>query len=215
MGADARRVALDLFCEHELAARHPQCGCEGAQSSAGSPGPVKHEEKVRLFLTSTSDIKGKRHAQRKERPFKPQSLKRAFTTELSVVRLTHSSAKELEYSASLLHNYQSEREPMYGGLLSVVDFPVSAVRMNVDGLGAMCVFETPCKVEEDGSFKRPSHADIANSAHGLTKEENMAKRQIIYNRIVEHGTQCRVEDVDDCNLIPFLPKIVKDEGSAQ
>ena len=220
MGADARRVALDLFCEkeldvEELASRHPQCGCENAPSPKGSPGPVQHEEKVRLFLVSTSDIKGEKQAQREKRFFKAQSLKRAFTTGLSVVRLPHASVEELEYSASLLYDFQSKRNPEYGGLLLVVDFPVFAVRMNIDGLGAMCVFETPSERQEDGSFKRPSHADIANSASGLAEEDKLAKRQIIYNRIVEHGMQRRVEDVDEGNLVPFLPKIVKDEGSAR
>jgi len=220
MSAEARRAELDLFCEQEidaeaLAARNPHCACECAKSPSGSPGPVQNEEIVRLFLASPSDIEGKRRVQREKRPFRAKSLQRAFTRGLSVVRLAHASSKELEYSASLLHTHQSGRDSKHGGLLSVVDFPVAAVRMCVDRFGSMCVFETPAEAQGNGSFKRPSHADIANSVNGLAEEAKKAKREVIYNRIIEQGNQLRVEDVDGCNLAQFLPEIVKNEGRAQ
>ena len=219
MSAEARRADLDLFCEEEidveeLAARNPQCGCEAASSPKGSPGPVADEEVVRLFLTSPSDIEGKRRAQRERRPFKAKSLQKVFTKGLSVVRLPHATRDELEYSASILHGYQSDRDPEYGGLLCVVDFPVTAVRECPNDLALMCVFETPLEAEEDGSFKRPSHADVAHSANGLPDEEKKAKREIIYNRIIEQGDQRKAENVTDCDLAQFLPEIVKREGRA-
>ncbi|MCY4153451.1 MAG: hypothetical protein OXE94_14625 [Aestuariivita sp.] len=137
-----------------------------------------------------------------------------MTTGLSAVRLSHASVEEIEYSASLLYDFQAERDPEHGGLLSVIDFPVSVVRMEIDHLGAMCVFETPCEPRDDGSFRRPSHADIVNSVHGLVEEAKKVKLEILHNRIQKHGNQHHVEDVTDCNLVPFLPKIVKDESGA-
>ncbi len=219
MGAEAWRADLDRFCDQELdvedlALKNPKCACEGAQSPSGSPGPVKNAERVRLFLVSTSDIRGQQRVQREQRPFKVQSLKRALTTGLSVVRLSQASAEEIEYSASLLYDFQSERDPEHGGLLSAIDFPVSIVRMEINDLGSMCVFETPCEPQEDGSFRRPSHADIVNSVHGMVEEAKKVKLEILRNRIQKHGNQRHVEDMTDCNLVPFLPKIVKDESGA-
>ncbi len=179
MSAKAWRDALDQFCRKEmdveaLAERHPRCACEGADSPTGSPGPVKDDEIVRLFLTSRSDIEGKKRAQREKRPFRAKSLQRVFVHGLSVVRLGHATPEEMEHSASLLHDNQSRRDPQHGGLLAVMDFPVEAVRNKREN---MCVFETPLEPRGDGSFGRPSHADIVSAVAGLTDEQKMAKRR--------------------------------------
>ena len=213
-----RRSDLDSFCKgeidvEELARRHPNCGCEEATSSKGSPGPVQLDENVRLFLTSRSDIEGKRKAQREKRPFRALSLQKAFSNGLSVVRLWYADRDELEYTASLLHAFQSKRDSKHGGVLAVVDFPVKAVRDCADPEARMCVFETPLEKNGQASFKRPSHADVAHSLGGLPDHSKKAKRDIIYNQIIEHGIQKNAEDVEGCNLAQFLPRIVIDEGS--
>ena len=175
---------------------------------------MQSDEVVRLFLTSRSDIDGKRRAQREKRPFKASSLQKAFTKGLSVVRLSHAEEIELEYSASILHAYQSDQHAEHGGLLAVVDFPVEAVRECADDEAQMCVFETPLEKDGEATYKRPSHADVAHSIDSLTEDQKKAKREVIYNQIIEQGTQRNVEDVDDCNLAQFLPRVVLDEGRA-
>jgi hypothetical protein len=217
MSAEAKRATLNSFCcqeidVEELAALHPECGCEGAQTVEGSPGPVTNDEVLRLFLTSPSDIRGERKAQREKRPFGQRSLQKAYTKGLSVVRICHASQEEIEYTASLLHAYQSKRDPKNGGLLCVVDFPVSAVREGPDPDAVLCALETPLDWQSEGYFLRPSHGDVVNSKSGLLEEIKKAKREVAYNRIVELGEQRRVEDVTDSNLSQFLPQIVVDEG---
>lgn len=219
MNAAAKRAALDSFCDlaisvEELAARYPNCGCESAATVDGSPGPVTKDEVLRLFLTSPSDIDGKRREQREKRPFKKASLQKIFTKGLSVVRMRHAAPSEIEYSASILFAYQSGRDPVHGGILSVVDFPVAAVREDADAVSLMCVLETPLERQASGEFLRPSHGDVVNSASGLSEEARLAKRDVAYNRIVELGKQSNVEQVSDSNLAQFLPQIVAAAGRA-
>lgn len=154
MSAEIWRTDLEAFSAEEfgveeLARRHPVCACEGASSPDGSPGPVQAGEIVRLFLTSRSDIDGKRAALRERRPFKAGSLQKVFTKGLSVVRLAHADQVELEYAASILHGVQFRNSNEYGGVLAVIDFPVEAVRICEDSDARMCVFETP--LERDAS----------------------------------------------------------------
>ena len=217
MSADIRRSDLEAFSAEEfgveeLARRHPVCACESAKSPDGSPGPVQAGEIIRLFLTSRSDIDGKRAALREKRPFKASSLQKAYTKGLSVVRLAHADRAELEYAASILHDFQFENSKDYGGVLAVVDFPVEAVRICEDPIARMCVLETPLKRDANGKFVRPSHADVAYSQSGISEEMKKAKRDIIYNQIVTQGQQLNVEDVTGCDLAQFLPHVIKIEG---
>ena len=50
---------------------------------------------------------------------------------------------------------------------------------------------------------------------GLTDEEQKASLEVIYNQIVEDGCQIRAEDVDNCDLVQFLPEIVTNESEPQ
>lgn len=217
MSAEATRESLDAFCKQDLtvedlAAKYPGCLCETAAPVEGSPGPVGDEETLRLFLTSPSDIEGKRRSQRERRPFRQGSLQKAFTKDLSIVRIDFATAQEVEYSAGLLYQYQSGRDPLHGGLLSVMDFPVRAVRGCADFEPEFCVLETPLEMQEDGSFLRPSHGDVVNSKSGLSLEQQKAKREVVFNRIVQLGQLRRAEDVADSDLAQYLPQIIVDEG---
>lgn len=219
MNAEARRTDLEAFSAEEfgvdeLARRHPGCACEMASSPDGSPGPVRSCEVIRLFLTSRSDIDGTRAALRQSRPFKANSLQKAFTKGLSVVRLANADRTELEYTASLLHAFQVKKSGDFGGVLAVIDFPVEAVRDCEDQDAKMCVLETPLERDISGKFLRPSHADVVYSYSNIPDEVKKAKRDVIYNQIIEQGTQLKAEDVTECDLAQFLPKVIKDEGRA-
>ncbi len=217
--AEVWRNDLEAFVSgkldvEELARRHPLCACENAVSPNGSPGPVQAGEIIRLFLMSRSDINGEKANLRQRRPFKAGSLERAFTRGLSVVRLTHADQEELEYTASKLHAFQFEKSEKFGGVLAVMDFPVEAVRDSEDAEARMCVLETPLDCDASGKFLRPSHADVVYSRSGIPDELKKAKREVIYNQIVQKGRQLNAEDVRDCNLAQFLPQVIKDEGRA-
>lgn len=216
MSGAEKRKALDKFCigdisVDELADEYPDCACERAESPENSPGPVMDEERLRYFLTSTSDIDGKRATQLQKRPFKVKSLKRAFTTGLSVCRLAHASSDELELTASKLHQFQFQKNENAGGVLATLDFSAGLVRAPIDKDAAkgFCVLETPLDQKDDGTFERPSHADIVNSLNGLTDEQKKTTLDLMYNRMVKDGVQTKAEEVADCDLKPFLPNALK------
>ena len=94
---EAMRRSIDDFCNQslnveELATRHPCCECEHAASPDKSPGRVDSSEILRLFLTSRSDIDARSAAKRSRRPFRVQSLKKAYKNGLSISRLRYASA---------------------------------------------------------------------------------------------------------------------------
>ena len=204
------RESLNSFINEQLnvedlASLHPFCGCESADSEEGCYGPVKASEVVRYFLMSPSDIGNASAEKLKIRPFNSTSLKRAFTTGLSVSRLAHATSEELEKTAAILFTFQVARSPSLGGVLAVIDFPVESVRVCPKPHAPFCVLETPLDPLPDGQFERPSHADVVNSVANLSDESKKACREIIYNQIKVQGTQTSCEDVTDCNLQQYLP----------
>lgn len=214
MSAEQKRELIEEFSAgrltvEDLAEAMPECACEGAAPVEGSPGPVSDDETLRFFLTSRSDVDGKRESQLKKRPFKAAALKKAYTVGLSVSRLEHASREELEYTAGLLHGIQVEKSGEYGGVVGVVDFTAKAVRQGSEPSVPMCVLETPLDKNLEGGLSRPSHADVVNSKAGMTEEEKKSSREIIYNAICQIAAKVRSEDVADCNLLEFLPGILK------
>lgn len=215
MPDDPKRKDLNRFCTgeintDELALLYPSCACESASSPAGSFGHVLNQERVRFFLLSRSDVDGKREpAKLASRPFRPTQLKKAERDGVSVCRLTHASRAELELTAEMLHGLMVGQYAEYGGILGVVDFPVSAVRVCPGEHSPLCVFETPLDPIPAGGFRRPSHADLVNSKVGMTEEEKLKNRAIIHNQIVAQGTQTRSEQVTDSDVARYLPAILR------
>lgn len=214
MCVDDKRTSLDAFCAEEitvdeLAVRHPDCACESAPSTEGSHGPVADDEQLRLFLTSRSDINAKKPSHLEKRTFNATSLKKAYTNGLSTYRLKFASSAELESSAEILYTGKLETDPEYGGILAVMDFPVAAVRQCPGPSPAMCVLETPLDLVSAGKFLRPSHCDVVNSTPIPTDEERLAARRTIFNQIMAAGQKTRAEDVTDCDLVQFLPKVAR------
>lgn len=212
-----KRKSLESFLSQEisvdeLAVRHPDCGCEDAASEAGSPGPVASDEILRLFLTSRSDIDAKKKNQLSNRKFRATSLQKAYTNGLSTYRLSHATSDELELSAKILYDDKIVDEPEYGGILGVMDFPVSAVRVCPEAHSAMCVLETPLNRVDPISFLRPSHCDVVNSRPFTDPEDRVAVRRTIFNQINEQGQQTPAENVKDCDLAQFIPAAAKKEA---
>lgn len=193
-----------------LAALHPSCECESAETEDGCYGPVKGNEVVRYFLASPSDIGNASAEKLRTRPFNSTSLKRAFTTGLSVSRLAYATSEELEKTAAILFAFQASKSPQLGGVLAVIDFPVEAVRVCPAPHAPFCVLETPLDPLPNGQFDRPSHADIVNSVANLNDESKKACREIIHNQIKLQGTQTNSEHVTDCNLLSYLPSAIRD-----
>lgn len=214
MSPEDKRKSLHSFLAQEisvdeLAIRHPDCACEHAASEDGSPGPVANDERLRLFLTSRSDIDAKKTNQLQNRTFRATSLQKAYTNGLSTYRVAHATKDELEYSAKILYDGKIVDDPEYGGILGVMDFPASAVRICPVGHSPMCVLETPLDPSSDNTFLRPSHCDVVNSQPIADQEDRVAARRVIFNQINEQGQKTNAEDVKDCDLVQFLPAITK------
>lgn len=107
----------------------------------------------------------------------------------------------------MLFEFQVSRDPQFGGILGVYDFPASAVRHIGQETDAhpLCMVETPLDLDRIGNFERPSHADIVNSKAGMTDEERKASRETIYNQIKLLGSQLHSEQVTDVDLVRFIP----------
>jgi hypothetical protein len=205
------RDGLDRFCAEEinveeLALAYPSCACEQAVSPTDSPGKVKPEEVLRLFLTSPSHLKVKKSADLNKRKFKVADLTRAYQVGLSVVRLSHASEQELIYTAEQLHKIQVDAWGDKGGLVGAVDFPVEAVRACTTLHVPMCVHETPLDYTDASGYLRSSHADVVNSMTSMSDEEKKASKEVIYNQIKELGTVLNIEDVKDFDMSGFIPK---------
>lgn len=205
------RGDLEKFCAQEinveeLAAAHPSCACEHAESPVGSPGRIMPKEVLRLFLTSPSHLKVKKSADLNKRKFRAADLARAYKVGLSIVRLNHASEEELIYTAKHLHKIQVDSNGDKGGLVGAVDFPVEAVRNCSAPQVPMCAYETPLDYTEPTGYLRPSHGDVVNSLSGMTDEEQKASREVIYNQIMKQGEVKNIEDIKDFDISAFIPK---------
>ena len=190
-----------------MAVSFPRCACEEAFNEKGSHGPVADDEIIRLFLTSRSDIDAKKSTQLASRTFKASSLQKAYKNGLSAYRLSFASKGELEIAAKILFDGKVEKDGEYGGVLGVMDFPVSCVRVSPDGTPPFCVFDTPLDRIKRGEFRRPSHCDVANSQPFENNEDKVAARRIMFNQIKAAGNMTRAEDVQDCDISQFLPAV--------
>ena len=214
MTVDVKRATLNAFSAgtidvEKLAEAAPECGCELACSIEGSPGPVTDGETLRFFITSRSDVDLKKQpALLESRPFRPKDLKKAYTVGLSVCRLSYATRQEQEYTAGMLFSIQSSNNGDYGGILAVMDFSADAVRVSDGTFFPLCVLETPSDDQSNGTFLRPSHADIVNSVHGMTDIQKAESRTKLHNQIIQNGTKTALEDVHDCELAQFLPPVV-------
>jgi hypothetical protein len=183
---------------------HPNCRCEDAAPSSGGHGPVEDAERLRFFVTSRTDIDLKR---RPNKPITPAILSRMFEQGKSSYRLEKAGREELEFGASLLYEYFSEKEGENGGILGVVDFAAELVRCTEEGARACCVFDTPIHPE------RPSHADIVYAAGKPEDEEDRRKaRDAVFNRIGGTSAFVKSADVTDCNLLRYLPAKLREQS---
>jgi hypothetical protein len=218
MDASKTREILVRFVAQEinvdqLATIAPECICETAEALDGGHGPVGNDERLRLFLVSRSDIDLKASEEKlvaliAARPFKAMSLAKAYKTGLSVCRLDHADRDELNYTAELLHSNQTANNSDYGGLVAVVDFPVRVVRSAPKGGVPMCVLDTPLEPVGSAYFKRPSHADVVCASSGLSEEDRLSARSILYNSIQSECTKTNVENLLDADLAQFLPAVI-------
>jgi len=218
--AEEKREALDNFSRgcvdvEGLANAHPGCACESAATVVGGHGQIGNNEILRFFLTSRSDIDGKKASRLAERRFRARSLTKAYTQGLSVCRLSYACRCELNYTAKILHEIMIEKDGKFGGILGVVDFPAAAVRQCPAETVPMCVHETPLDPNPNGGFFRPSHADIVNSQVGMTDEEKKKSREIVFNQIHEQKIQKKSEDITDCDLCIFLPEAVGESANRE
>jgi hypothetical protein len=216
MTASHHRALLDQFSESaidvdQLAAAAPNCACEAASSPEFGCGQVEDGEQVRFFICSRSDVDLKNKPKLVHtRPFTTASLKKAYKDGLSVCRLNHATRPELNYTANMLFEIHVRKDAQYGGVLGVLDFSVDLVRRPPGNIDRMCVLETPEDPKPDGGFFRPSHADVVFSISGLDAVRQKENRDIFHNVLVKSGIQKRSEDVSDCDIIDFLPKVALD-----
>ncbi len=98
---------------------YPNCACETATDSPNGFGRVIDSEILRYFACSTSDINQKTVSNFR---ISHAIFKRIFTSGVSVVRINHSTKKELNLTAEILYNYHSAKSRDAGGVVGVVDF---------------------------------------------------------------------------------------------
>lgn len=203
---EMREYLAEWPCEErqvpELARDFPDCACEGANSPDGSHGPVQDDETLRYFVNSRSDVDLKR-----KKPFGPAKLGRMFDKGLSLCRVDMAAVGEVRRTAEMLFSIMRDRDPVYGGIVGVLDFRCLSVRTlrYEDGGRMVCVLETPLDPSEDGGFDRPSHADLVHSRQHCIDPQ--AIRLVVFNAMREDAstTYTPLEAVDGGSLVEFLP----------
>jgi hypothetical protein len=185
MNPEGLRRVLDAWAnanpKPSISTLPSECACEGASSPPRSVGQVHDEENLAYFVTSTYSI----DLTRKKRDIPPKSLKNVFDKGLSTVRVNRCDDDEIKYAAQMVTKYWKEKEPFFGGLVSIILVSCSSIRHN-STQRLFCVYETPCDPAPDGGFHRPSHADIL-SAEIVEGDEKVARLGVLYNRLVLQG----------------------------
>lgn len=212
MNPEELRRALDAWAntipKPGISTLPSECACEGASSPPRSAGQVHDEENLAYFVTSTYSIDLKK----KNRDIPPKKLKNVFDKGLSTVRINRCSENELKYAAQIVTKYWKEKEPFFGGLVSIILISCSSIRCSSEQR-IFCVYETPCDPAPDGGFHRPSHADIL-SAEIVEGDERVARLGMLHNRLVLQGDLQSVFEFADGMLSENAPQALIEERCA-
>lgn len=204
-GSQKKRKFLDNWAASDghvdvVAEAYPKCSCEDAAPCDSGHGPIADDETLRYFVTSRSDV----NLKAKKKKISSAIFARIFKHGVSVVRVDKAQESEVETTAEIQHKNQAEQWGEYGGVIGVVDFKASKVRRNFDdGSRLCCVLDTPIKPD------RLAHADLVSSAANLEPEHQKSVKLILFNQIQGINSFVPSADLRDCNLIRFLPDIVK------
>ena len=198
---DKKRVYLDNWTGPNKVTQinhdYPNCACESASDSPIGFGKVVNSEKLRYLACSTSDIKQKSVCNFR---ITHAIFKRIFTSGVSVVRINHTSRKELNLTAKILYNYHNAKSGEAGGVVGVVDFSAKQVRV-LDRYSNQicCVFETPLS-------ERPSHADIICNQNNLSNFEKNGLMIDLFNQIGGENTFKIFQKINDFDISDYIPQ---------
>ena len=153
---------------------YPNCACETATATQTGFGYIFDTEVLRYMVCSTSDVR-----QNTVSKFRitPKIFGRIFTKGVSIVRMHHTTKRELNHTAEILFNIHQKQSGEKGGVVGIVDFVAKDVRYPLgDNVRKCCVLDTP---QED----RPTHSDIICSINSLSDIEKNELMSEMFNKI--------------------------------
>lgn len=207
---DAKRKFLSDWLDsgdtvYVISEAYPNCTCETAAAADGGFGEVRDQEFLRLFIVSRTnfDLKSKKPKA------KPSLVEKAFRDGVSVYRVDHATATELEFSAQLIYKGAVKSDPDYGGIVGVCDFCCASVRKIAEIKPRdFCVLETPLDPVLEGGYKRPSHADIVHAGPALDDKTRLALRMVLFNTLYSPDSFKNALSIRDCDLSRFTAKAI-------